>query len=189
MANTNPFLDIRMKAGDVPRSLTWYKSQINSIASIKPNKLLTNTPDLTTRIMPGYMYMFMYDAKLKETLPYWDMFPLVLPFKKVPGGFYGINLHYIPYMARFKLLGYLHDLAINKKMDEETRLLLNWRVLNSSSKYDPVKACVKHYLYEQLKSKFLQVKYPDWITASQLPVERFIGANKTEVWKDSRTKY
>jgi hypothetical protein len=189
MANTNPFLDIRMKAGDVPRSLTWYKSQINSIASIKPNKLLTNTPDLTTRIMPGYMYMFMYDAKLKETLPYWDMFPLVLPFRKVPDGFYGLNLHYIPYMARFKLLGYLHELAIDKKMDEETRLLLNWRILNSSSKYDPVKACVKHYLYEQLKSKFLQVKYPDWITASQLPVERFIGANKTEVWKDSRAKY
>jgi hypothetical protein len=92
-------------------------------------------------------------------------------------------------MARFKLLGYLHDLATDDKNNENTRLLLNWRVLNSSSKYDPMKACVKHYLYSNLKSKFLQIKYPDWITASQLPVERFVGANKTEIWKDSQEKY
>ena len=189
MATKNPFLDIRAKAGATTRSLSWYQAQVKTLRNVKPNNLMSNTPELSTRILPGTMVMFLYDAKFKDTLPYWDMFPLVLPFRKVPDGFYGLNLHYLPYMARFKLLGYLHDLATDDKNNEDTRLLLNWRVLNSSSKYDPMKACVKHYLYSNLKSKFLQIKYPDWITASQLPVERFVGANKTEIWKDSQEKY
>ena len=189
MATTNPFLSIRQKAGDDTKSLSWYQLQVKNLAAVKPASLMSSSPNITTSVLPGGMYMFFYDAKFKDTLPFWDMFPLVLPFKKVPDGFYGINLHYIPYGARFKLLGYLHDLANDDKMSEDTRLLLNWKVLNGSSKYDPIKACVKHYLYDHLKSKFLQIKYPDWITASQLPVERFVGASKTEVWKDSRTKY
>jgi hypothetical protein len=35
--------------------------------------------------------MFFYEAKYQDVLPYWDKFPLVLPFRKVMGGFYGIN--------------------------------------------------------------------------------------------------
>ena len=188
MATTNPFSDIRLKAGVTQRSVSWYQTQIRALGSITPRKLLTNTPELATNILPGNMYMYLYDAKLKEKLPYWDQFPLVLPFRKVSGGFYGINLHYLPYALRFKLLGALHSLAIDKDAGEDTRLLMSWRLLDSSSKFAPVKACVKHYLFEHVRSKFLRVKYPDWVTASQLPVERFVGANKTAVWRDSMEK-
>ncbi len=185
----NPFQDIRMKAGDVDRSLNWYQIQVKNLKNVRPNTLMKSAPDLTTVIVPGNMYMFFYDAKLKDKLPYWDMFPLVLPFRKVDGGFFGLNLHYLPYPVRFKLLGYMHALAYDSKVTESTRLQLNWRILNASSRYAPVKACVKHYLYSQLESRFLKVHYPDWITASQLPVERFVGANKQEVWRQSREKY
>ena len=185
----NPFQDIRMKAGDVDRSLNWYQIQVKNLKNVRPNTLMKSAPDLTTVIVPGNMYMFFYDAKLKDKLPYWDMFPLVFPFRKVDGGFFGLNLHYLPYPVRFKLLGYMHDLAYDSRVSEGTRLQLNWKILNSSSKYAPIKACVKHYLYSQLESRFLKVHYPDWITASQLPVERFVGANKQEVWRQSREKY
>lgn len=188
MATTNPFNDIRLKAGDSKRSMTWYQTQIRALGSVSPRKLLSNTPELTNRIMPGNMYMFFYDAKFKDTLPYWDQFPLVLPFRKVNGGFYGINLHYLPYMVRFKLLGYLHDLAVDEKITDDTRIQVSWRMLTSTSRYAPVKACVKHYLYDHVDSRFLHIKYPDWVTASQLPVERFVGANKTDVWKYSMDK-
>jgi hypothetical protein len=185
MATNNPFTNIRAKAGDAQRSVSWYQAQIRSLGSITPKKLLSSTPELTTRIIPGGMYMFLYDAKLKEKLPYWDQFPLVLPFRKVPDGFYGINLHYLPYALRFKLLGALHTFANDESMSDDTRLKFSWRMLDASSRFAPVKACVKHYLHDHLRSKFLQIKYPDWVTASQLPVERFVGANKTAVWKDS----
>ena len=73
----NPFKDIRMKAGDVDRSLNWYQVQTKNLKNVRPNQLMANTPELTTTILPGNMYMFFYDAKLKDKLPYWDMFPFI----------------------------------------------------------------------------------------------------------------
>ena len=67
MATTvNPFADIRMKAGDVDRSLNWYQVQTKNLKNVRPNQLMANTPELTTTILPGNMYMFFYDAKLKD---------------------------------------------------------------------------------------------------------------------------
>lgn len=190
MATTNnPFDTIRLKAGDTERSLNWYQTQIKALKNVRPQKLLSEAPELTTTILPGGMYMFLYDAKHKDTLPYWDAFPLVLPFRRVKDGFYGLNLHYLPYQVRFKLLGSLQVLANNTTMSDATRLKMNWDLLMASSRFAPVKACVKHYLYDHLASRFLRIKYPDWVTASQLPVERFVGATKQTVWKDSRGKY
>lgn len=185
----SPFEKIRPTEDSSKKSYTWYQNQVRTLGRITPNRLMTTTPDLVNTILPGAMYMFFYDAKLKDKLPYWDMFPLVLPFRKVPDGFYGINLHYLPYGTRFKLLGALHDLANDDKTPEKTRLLLNWRILNSSSKYEPIKACVKHYLYDHVQSRFLNIMYPDWVTAALLPVEKFVGATKTKVWQESRKKY
>lgn len=185
---TNPFETITLNAGNTQRSLNWYQSQIKSLKGITPNKLMANAPDLVNSILPGYMYMFFYDAKLKDSLPYWDRFPLVLPFKKVNEGFYGINLHYVTYGVRFKLLGYLTELT-SKQVNEDVRLKLNWSFLNSASNLAPVKACVKQYLSSHVESRFLKIKSSDWVTASQLPVERFVGASKTKVWQESRKKF
>lgn len=191
MATANPFQAIRAQATDTDKSLAWYQAQVRSLSSAatRPNKLMQNATDLTTRVLPGRMYMFFYDAKLKEKLPYWDKFPLVLPFRKVPGGFYGINLHYLSYPMRFKLLGVLHDFAVDETMSEENRIRVNWRILSNLSRIAPVKACVKHYLDENVQTRFLNIKYPDWVMASLLPVERFVGASKQTVWQDSREKF
>lgn len=183
------FDKVRLTAQGTEKSVQWYQAQIKKMGTINSNKLMQTRSLLTTRVLPGTLIMFLYDAKLKDTLPYYDAFPLVLPFRKTPDGFYGLNLHYLPYMARFKLLGYLSEYANNDKMDEDTRIIASWRVLNSSSKLNMIKPCVKRYLYSQVESKFLTIPYPDWVTASQLPVERFQGANKAQVWKESRKKY
>ena len=44
----------------------------------------------------GKMFFYKYDPKWAKKLPYWDMYPLVFPFEKAPGGYYGFNLQYIP---------------------------------------------------------------------------------------------
>jgi len=184
----NPFLNIRQQASDTGRSLQWYQTQVRSLAALNPNKLMSNTPALVNNVLPGNMYMFFYEAKLKDQLPYYDMFPLVLPFRKVANGFYGLNLHYIPYGARFKILGALHEFATDEKINEATRIKISWNIVKSFSVLKPLQACVKHYLTDQVQSRFLRINYPDWITASLLPLERF-NVNKTTVWKDSRERY
>jgi hypothetical protein len=82
----------------------------------------------------------------------------------------------------------LYDLSSNKKYDETTRLRLNYNVLNSASKFENFKPCVKHYLTSQLRSRFLYIYPSEWDVALFLPTERFQGARKTTVWADSKRK-
>ena len=62
------------------------------------NTGITKDPEI------GKMYLFQYDAKHKDILPYWDRWPLIFPFDNAKGGFYGINLHYLPPGARISLM-------------------------------------------------------------------------------------
>lgn len=184
----NPFDTIRSKAGDAEKSVQWYQSQIGRLGTINPNQLLKQGT-LTNTIYPGFMYLFAYDPKLKDTLPFYDRFPLVLPFRKVPGGFYGLNFHYLPYLLRMRMLRLMHQYATDDRMDEKTKLRLNWNLIESSSRLDPIKACVKHYLNEQVVSRFMIIPYNDWVIASQLPVDKFVGAKRDQVWRETRKKY
>jgi len=185
----NVFQQINMNAGDVRKSYQWYRDQVRNLGSGVSGTQLIRNEKLTSRIVPGNMYLFIYDPKLKDTLPYYDTVPLVLPFRSVPGGFLGINLHYLPYMARFKLLGELTKLTTDKKISETTKIEISWQILNSSSKYLAATACVKHYLNDHLRSRFLKINYNDWITASMLPVENFKKVKKEKVWQDVKKQH
>lgn len=142
-------------------------------------------------IVPGNMYLFQYDAKHKKTLPYFDRFPLVFPFKKVEDGFLGLNMHYLNYPLRIKLLDRLQQYRNNDRMDEKTKIKLSWALIEGSSKLNLALPCVKHYLVNHVRSQFIKIESKDWATAMLLPVERFYSANgvtKQEVWKDSLGK-
>lgn len=180
-----------VRAGKIPaREQTardWYRDTAKQYSKINEGSLMRGGGDrLTSRPIVGNMYMFMYDAKHKKTLPYFDRFPLVFPYKKVKGGFMGINLHYLPLNYRAKLMDQLYDLTTNDRYDETTKLKLSYGVLNSAAKFKYFKPCVKHYLTDQLRSRFLYVYPSEWDIALFLPVERFDGARKTKVWADSR---
>jgi hypothetical protein len=189
----NIFQTVSMKAGDTEKSYYWYREQVKNLGSNLSGTQILRNEKLTSRIRPGEMYLFMYDPKLKKTLPYYDAVPLVLPFQIVKDGFLGINLHYLPYLARFNLLGELNKLTLDKRITENTRIQISWQILNSSSKYLAATACVKHYLTAHLRSRFLKINYTDWITASMLPVERFKSdsgndPSKAKVWRDTSKK-
>jgi hypothetical protein len=188
MASKNPFDKIRASADGMERSLQWYRAQVRKLGSVSPNKLIREGK-LTTRIFPGEMYLYGYDPKTKDTLPYYDIFPLVLPFRSVEDGFLGINLHYLPYGVRMFTLKELSKFASDDNLDEKTRIKFSWRLLETSVRFEPAKACVKHYLYGHVQTRFMKIPYPDWIIASQLPVDRFVGAQKETVWKDTQRKY
>jgi hypothetical protein len=184
----NIFQQVNMNAGDARKSYQWYRDQVRNLGSNLSGIQLIRNEKLSSRIVPGNMYLFMYDPKYKETLPYYDAVPLVLPFSTVPDGFLGINLHYLPYLARFRLLGELSKLTTDKKITEKTRIEISWQILNSSSKYLAATACVKHYLNDHLRSRFLKINYNDWITASMLPVESFRKVKKEKVWQETKKK-
>jgi len=171
------------------RSKTWFDQQVLLLRRKRytPQKVLKDDPSaLTKRLFIGRMYTFMYNPKTKDKLPYYDMFPLIFPFKVESNGFYGINFHYLPYYMRVRLLDRMMTLSTNRKMDETTRLKLRWSILEASTRYAAVKPSVKHYLNNNVRSLYKQIPAKDWVTAMLLPVEQFRGADKTTVWSDSR---
>jgi hypothetical protein len=171
------------------KSATWFDTRAKDLLTSNKNLRAENLMrggKRVSNIIPGDMVMFIYDAKHKATLPYWDRFPLVFPFKTVQDGFYGINLHYLPYVMRARLLDRLMVLSNDIRLTDSTRLKLSWQTLQGFSQFKPAQVCVKHYLYEQVKTPFKKVHAQDWATVVTLPTEQFQNQGKQAVWLDSK---
>ena len=133
----------------------------------------------------GSMQMFFYDPKYKETLPYYDRFPLSIIVKPAKGGFLGLNLHYLPPILRAQFLDALMETVTSKK-SEDAKFQLTAKLLASTSELEFYKPCIKHYLNEHVKSKFAEVKAPEWEIATFLPTAQFEKADKRKIYADSR---
>jgi len=180
-----------IRQGQVPGrtkdARNWFRNTAQKLASITETRLLANKTALTTQIQVGRMYMFQYDAKHKDTLPYYDRFPLIFPLKKTKDGFIGLNLHYLPPVLRAKLMDMLYPYVNDPKLSDDAKLNISYTILAYSSSHKYIKPCVKQYLSSQLRSKFIYVVPAEWDVCLFLPVENFTGATTSQVWKDSRS--
>lgn len=182
------------KAGITPKtkeSIKWFTQKAKELGKITKRSLLMKEEEvkLQSRFLPGQMLMYFYDPKLKDTLPYYDRFPLTIVIEKAPGGFYGLNMHYLPPLLRGKLLDSLiNDTPTNnQKNDETTRLKLNYQKLKSATKYKWFKPAFKHYLIDHVRSRFALVSPPEWEIAAFLPTADWEKAGQNKVWQDSRS--
>jgi len=137
-------------------------------------------------IEPGNMYSFFYDPKHKNTLPYYDRFPLVFPFSPAERGFLGINLHYLPYELRARLMDGLAEHINNDKLDKTTKLKINYGILKSAARLKYFEPCVKRYLDNHVRSQFVRIAPKEWEIAVFLPLQSFQNASVQQVWADSR---
>jgi hypothetical protein len=135
------------------------------------------------------MYFFYYDPKGKDTLPYYDRFPLVFPIERYSDGFLGLNLHYIHPKQRIILLDKLSEFANNSAYDETTKLRLSYQMLKSASRIFEKTACMKRYLFKHVESKFLEINASEWDIAALIPAEYFMKEQKQKVWEESKDKF
>ena len=180
-----------IRAGQLPaRSSSareWFRDKAKSLGKVSETKILRDdTSRLKNRNAIGKMYFFMYDPKHKATLPYYDSFPLIFPVDRVQGGFYGINLHYLPLPLRAQLMDALYDITNNSRYDESTKLKLSYGVLKGAEKFSLFRPTFKRYLNSQVRSRFVEIAPAEWDVALFLQSEQFVGASKTKVWADSR---
>jgi len=126
------------------------------------------------RIFIGRMYFYHYDPKLKDVLPVWDKFPLVIPIEMYDDGFLGLNLHYLDPYNRLALLNKLYEFANNDKYDDTTRLNLSYSLLSSSRRYKMIEPCIKRYLLSHIRSSLIYIEPDNWETAIFLPTEKMV---------------
>jgi len=158
--------------------------KINRVSLLKDENLKTRS-----KAIWGSMYMFVYDPKLKQELPYYDRFPLVLVLQPAEGGFLGLNLHYLHPKIRAKFLDKLMTTISDDKLTEKTRLKVRYSLLSSAKRLREFAPCLKHYLTSHMKTRPSQVFATEWETAIFLPTEHFKGAMKNKVWLESRKQF
>jgi hypothetical protein len=171
------------KQGDTTKSATWYKNAISSIGQkITAQKLLAQGK-LSARPNIGLLNLFFYDPKYKETLPYYDTFPLVLPLDSIKGGFSGLNFHYLSPGLRLRLLENMQRYATNKDLTK-ARFDVSWDRVKSI----PLsKATIKKYLYKHVRSSFLKIDLNQAAIACYLPVQQFQKRPASSVYAASRS--
>ena len=179
------------KEGLTPRtnaSRAWLRAKVKDL---KPTSsaLMRDRERLKGTSMIGKMYFYFYDPKTKDSMPYYDRFPLVIPIEKYNDGFLGLNLHYIHPKHRMILLDKLSDTISNDTYDEKTKLKINYRYLAAASRIFEANPCIKRYLFTQIESRFLEITADEWDIAAMLPVETFVGATTSKVYADSRKKF
>ena len=174
---------IKVRAGDTDRSATWYRSQVNRIASGKTAGQLFRERKLQGRPSVGRLNLFGYNPKLRAKLPYYDIFPLVLPLEPIKGGFMGMNFHYLPPLLRFRLLERMQARASDRRFDSKTRFEVAY---DDVKNIKIVKPTIKKYLYAYCQTGFLRINADDAAVAIYLPVQRFKKAPEATVYADSR---
>lgn len=165
----------------------WYINKVKELAGTNypgPKFQQDYTQNLTNKLLPGRFYLFKYDPIGKETLSYYDMFPLVMPFSMDGNGFTGINFHYLAPVQRLVLMDKLSSYKRGSG-DIGTRIYADWDILKNFAKFREVKPSVKRYRKSQVKSRFLFIEPEDWPTAVVLPTEKFIGRAKQSVYVES----
>tara|TARA_Y200000002_G_scaffold87228_1_gene69533 strand:+ start:50 stop:607 length:558 start_codon:yes stop_codon:yes gene_type:complete len=182
MAKSKYIQSVLDAAGGRPKSTQWFRDKIKEFGTPTSANLIRDGKR-TSKPTFGILNMFVYDPKLKEKLPYYDTFPLVLPIEEYNNGFLGINLHYLSMPMRLRLLDRLVDYSNNNKFDESTRLRVDYSKLK---RVDLIKPCLKRYLAGQVKSKFRKVEADEFMIATLLPVQRFKKQSDSHIFAKSR---
>ena len=173
------------------KSFRWYQNMIRKVGmeSVSGARILkSDIGEFVSSVRPGDMHLFIYDPKLRDSLPYFDQFPLVITFRSIPGGFVGLNMHYLPPMLRMKLLTKMMEYTNNRNLTETTRFKLKWTLLDNASRFPGARVAVKHYLNSHVQSRVLKINPADWKKAIMLPIDNFEKASRDKVFRDSIRK-
>lgn len=161
-------------------SSEWFKKELTEAEKQRksdPNRIFTKA---ATVPQIGQMYLYVYDPKYKDVLPFYDAHPLVFPIEFSKEGFLGINLHYLPPVARARLMDSLKSIANNNKYNQSTKLNISYEVLRSyATRFKGFESCIKRYLFAHVRTAFHMVSADQWDKAVMLPLQSWkVNSNK-----------
>jgi hypothetical protein len=146
------------------------KVKQNASKIIRMLKDNTGTSKSKDTMKPGKLVAFNYDAKHKQKR--YDKNPLVLmlgPSQRTKGLYLGLNIHWLPMNDRVSLASFFVEL-LEKRGGELT--------------YDDIKPFVKKfkghpvlrsYYYNRISKKVYEMIPEQYLTASALPSEKWMG--------------
>jgi hypothetical protein len=165
-------------------SMNWFRKFVGSKYFQIPGLKILRDYKKTTNIKLGHIYSYGYDPKWKDSLDYYDTFPLVLVIGLYDDGWLGINLHYVPVKYRYLifegLLKTLHDQTIN----ERTRFKITYDKLNALKISKWTGNTIKRYLFDYVPTNIYKIPPEDWEIIMALPYDDFVGAPRRQVYRE-----
>tara|TARA_Y100001951_G_C11251019_1_gene246377 strand:+ start:407 stop:1006 length:600 start_codon:yes stop_codon:yes gene_type:complete len=173
---------------EVKRSAKWFQDKIkglkgevrNRFSKTNARTFYREAPDkfnpgrLARRPNLGDIFCYWYNPKHRATLPYYDMFPMIMLIGYEQDTFLGLNFHYL----RPKLRAILLD-RVNAKIG---KAIPKWSKL---AKLPYIEPAVKRYRYDHIMKKVVPIAEDEQELAIFLPLERFKKASKSKVWAAS----
>ena len=176
------FEELREEAHGRELSIRWYRQKVQALLPKPQVRQMIRegikTQKVTVRPNFGMMNLFYYRPKGAEKLPYYDIFPLVIPIgRRLNNGFVGINFHYLSVPQRWLLLERLSMFQVPSELDafdtEEGAgdvMALFWSKIRRKRGVRPI---VRRYLTKYIQSRFLKIELSEMLIALAIPMERF----------------
>ena len=176
------FDEIREEAHGRELSMRWYRQKVQDLLPRPEARQMIRegikNQKVTVRPNFGTMNLFYYRPKGAAKLPYYDVFPLVIPIgRRLNDGFVGLNFHYLSIPQRWLLLERLSMFQVPSQLDSFDTgegagdvMALFWSKIRSKR---GVKSVVKRYLTKNIQSRFLKIELSEMLIALSIPMERF----------------
>ena len=177
---------------EVRRSAQWFQDKIKGLKGEVKNRFSStnaakfyreaetkvNPNVLKRRVELGDLFCYYYNPKYKTTLPYYDMFPMIMLISAEKDTFLGINFHYLRPKWRAVLLD-----RVTAKLGNG---LPRWSKLRQIRQIAPT---IKRYRFDHIMRRVIPIEENEQEIAIFLPTERFKKSAKAKVWADSERKF
>ena len=176
------FDELREEAHGRELSIRWYRQKVQELLPKPQVRRMIREGykegKVTVRPNFGMMNLFYYRPQGAAKLPYYDVFPLVIPMgRRLNNGFVGINFHYLSVPQRWLLLERLSMFQVPSELDafdtEEGGgdvMALFWSKIRRKRGVKPI---VRRYLTKYIQSRFLKIELSEMLIALAIPMERF----------------
>lgn len=161
------------------KSVKWFRETVEGIPRAKIGAIPR----------AGKMYTYVYDAKYKAKLPYWDKFPLIIMLDVSTTHQLGLNLHYLPPKARQVFMERILTMLNQKSLGPRAYFKINWGAVK---KYPGAEKMIKLYIRSRIKGHMVEISPTYWANAIYLPTQQFLDKNGNrfsarKVWADGKT--
>lgn len=153
------------------KSVKWFTETLRKVLGKLDKRVSFNG------MVSGKLYTYAYDPLTKDTLPYWDQFPLIIFLERDFGKttnrpyFRAINLHFLSPYERVNLMKeLLSNKATTSNLMKNTRLNVSWE----DFKYHPKnQMIIKNYLPTHIRSTIREIPPSEWLNIIKMPLQKF----------------
>ena len=176
---------------EVKRSARWFQDKIKGLKGEVKNRFSStnaakfyresekiNDAVFKRRVSLGDLFCYYYNPKYRKTLPYYDMFPMIMLLSAEKETFLGINFHYLRPKWRAILLD-----RVTAKIGGG---IPKWSKLRNIRQIAPT---IKRYRFDHIMRKVVPIEEDEQEIAIFLPTERFKKSGKAKVWSESERKF